>query len=65
MLRGKRSDCGRRECTESDLFVEEQLLKAEIVEDGGFERDSMQLWVEGGQKMFRWATVTGKAYRYQ
>lgn len=66
MLRGKWSDCGRRECVDSDLLVEEeQQLKAEIIEDDGFERDSMQLWDEGGQRMFQWAKMIGMAHRYQ
>lgn len=43
--------------------MEEKLLKAEIIENGGFERNSMQLWVEGGQKMFWWARVIGMAKR--
>ena len=62
MLRGKWSDCGRRECIDSDLLiVEEELLKAKIVEGDGFERDSMQLWDEEGQRMFRWAKMIGMA----
>ena len=38
MLRGKWSDCGRRECIDSDLLIEEEeLLKAEIVEGGALK----------------------------